>query len=402
VTAVARAEVLALALAVAACASASAQSLTIGNAVRIDPKVRVQMDVRDADSSDDQEVDVDLARRRAGITGRVSRYVEFEVERDFDAGGRWRDAFVDVRAHRAVRVRAGHFKVPFSREQLTGAGNLDFIDRSRAADLLAPGRSAGVAVHGRAGGHALGYDAGAFVQDGTRSTGPSAPGREPTVAARLTITPAGGRRRKGWARSLDIGVAAAVSELSDGRSSLAGRLTSKALFFSPVLVTGRRLRVGGDLDWHPGPFGVQGEFLRADDARQHQGLLGETLPPLRARGWYLSGTWAVAGHKALAAANDGYAVRSLSGLQLTARVERLSFGTAGAAEDQVWTPRAAQLSRVSDRVVTLGVNWTLNRLVRIQANAVREAVDNRARGGTRPEPAWSPALRVQVAMDGAH
>jgi phosphate-selective porin len=165
-----------------------------------------------------------------------------------------------------------------------------------------------------------------------------------------------------------------------------------------VLVSGRRLRVGGDLDWRPGPFGVRGEFLRADDARQHQGLLGETLPPLRAQGWYISGVWAVAGRAAHAAANDGFAVHGLAGLELAARVERLSFGTPGATAAEIWTPRATQLSTVTDRAVTLGVNWTVNRLVRIQANAVREAVVDRSRAGARSGSAWSPALRVEIAM----
>jgi len=400
VTAVQHGVGLALLLSGAAATPAFAQSLTVGDAIRIDPTVRVQIDVQRSGSRSDGNVDLDLARRRAGLSGHVTRYVEFELEREFDSTGRWRDAFVDVRALRALRLRAGHFKVPFSREQLTGAGHLDFIDRSRVADLLAPGRSAGVALHGRVFNRLLGYEAGTFVRDGTRGALPGRQRSEPTLAARLTVRPDGARRTKGSTGTLEIGVAAATSELSEGRSSLAGRLTSRDVFFPPVLVSGRRRRVGGDLDWRPGPFGVRGEFLRADDARQHQGLLGDTPPPLRAQGWYLSGAWAVAGRKGHAAANDGYAVHGLSGLELAARVEQISFGTPGAAADHVWTPRATQLSRVSDRVVTLGINWTLNRIVRIQADAVREAVDSRARGVAPAAPAWSPAIRVQAAMTG--
>ena len=396
--AIARLMTLALLVSGAASTPASGQSLKIGDLIRLDPKARVQIDVRDAESATEDDVDVDLARRRAGIAGRVTRYIDFEVEREFDSPGRWRDAFVDVRARRSVRLRAGYFKVPFSREQLTSAGNLDFIDRSRAAALLAPGRSVGVAVHGHAFNRALGYEAGGFVRDGTRTGLPGAPDGEPTVAARLTIRPAGGPHHKGSMRDLEFGVGAATTDLREGRSSLTGRLTSKDTFFTPVFVNGRRLRVGGDLDWRPGPLGIRGEFLRADDARQHQGLLGDTLPPLRAQGWYLSGAWAVAGRKAHASANDRYEVHGLSGLELLARVERLSFGTAGAAADQVWTPRAAQLSTVSDRVLALGVNWTLNRVVRVQANAVREGVESRARGGRRLETNWFPVLRVQLSI----
>ena len=400
-----RARAWALAAVLAAASSAtlpaplSAQSLRLGDDVRITPKARLDTDIRGASSVDhDDDVDLDLARRRIGVTGTVTSRIEFEVEREVGPDGRWRDVFVDGRVKRGLQIRAGHFKVPFSREQLTGPGGLDFIDRSRAVDLLAPGRSAGVALHGRVADRVVGYEAGAFVRDGTR--GLAAPAdSEPTVAARLTIRPRGSARRAGSLADLEVGVGAAASELVEGRSSLRGRLTTNEVFFAPVLVSGRRLRVGGDLDWRPGPFGVRAEFLRADDARQHQGLLGETLPPLRAQGWYVSGVWAVAGRQAHAKANDRrLAVAGLAGLELAVRAESLSFGTPGAAASQLWTPRAEQLSTVTDRVWTFGVNWTVNRLVRLQANAVREAVVDRSRGAAPPRAAWSSVARIQVAM----
>jgi phosphate-selective porin len=384
-------------LAVAGVAPASAQTLRVGDAVRLTPTARLDTDLR-ADASRDDDVDVDLARRRVGVTGRVTSHVEFEVEREIGDGGRWRDTFVNLRANREFQVRAGHFKVPFSREQLTGPGGLDFIDRSRAVDLLAPGRSAGVALHGRVADGRVGYDVAGFVRDGTRNGLAGASPTEPTVATRVTIRPLRAARRGGSVTSLEIGAAAAVTELAQGRASLRGRLTTEEVFFAPVLVSGRRLRVGGDLDWRPGPFGIRAEFLRADDARHDQGLLGETLPPLRAQGWYVSGVWAVVGHKAHAKANDGLAVAGLNGLELAVRAEGLSFGTPGAADLQLWTPRAEQLSWVTERAWTVGVNWTLNRLVRVQANAVRENVVTRARGATVPGAVWSPVVRIQVAM----
>jgi phosphate-selective porin len=360
--------------------SASAQELRLGEAVVIKPTVRLHADVRTKDADGESEADMDLARRRVGVKGEITSRVEFEVEREFDSNGQWRDVFVDVRANRALQVRGGHFKVPFSREQLTGAGDLDFIDRARAVDLMAPGRSAGVAVHGRMAHRVLGYEAGAFVRDGTRTYAAWPTGSEPTIAGRLTVRPLGSARRTGRWSDLELGMAAAVSELEEGRASLRGRLTTKDVFFAPVFVSGRRLRVGGDLDWRPGPLGIRAEFLRADDARQHQGLLGETLTPLRAQGWYVSGVWAVTRR-----------------VELAARAEQLSFGTPGAADLQIWTPRAEQLSAVTDRGWTLGVNWTVHRFVRVQVNAVREQVVDRSRAGASSHVGWSPVVRIQLA-----
>jgi phosphate-selective porin len=377
---------------------ASAQSLRLGDAVRITPTARLHADVRHTHADDGDDVDLDLARRRVGVRGRVTSRVEFEVERELDAAGRWRDAFVNVRANRALQLRAGHFKVPFSREQLAGAGGLDFIDRSRAADLLGPGRATGLAVHGRVLHRIVGYEAGLFTGDGTRRGLAPLTAAEPTMAGRVTFRLRGSNERSGSLADLELGAAAVMSELLEGRASLRGRRTSKDLFFAPVFVSGRRLRVGGDLDWRPGPFGIRAEFLRADDARQHQGLHGETLPALRAAGWYVSGAWAIAGRRAHATANDRLAVAGVAGLQLAVRAERLSFGTPGAAAAQVWTPRADELSTVSGHAWTVGANWTLNRLFRLQVNAVREGVVDRSRGAARPRAAWSPVVRVQVAM----
>jgi phosphate-selective porin len=389
---------MALAMALAAGPAAS-QTLRFGEAVRITPTARLHADVRQTGIDGSEDADLDLARRRVGVAGRVTSRIQFEVEREIDAAGGWRDAFVDVRATPALRVRAGHFKVPFSREQLTGAGSLDFIDRSRVADQLAPGRSAGIALHGRSLRRIVGYEAGAFVQDGTRRGSLAMPSAgEPTLAGRLTIRPQGSARRAGSLGDLEFGIAAATTETQEARASLRGRLTTKDVFFAPVLVSGRRLRVGGDLDWRPGPLGLRAEFLRADDARQHQGLLGETLPPLRSQGWYVSGVWAVAGRRVHAKANDRLTLAGFGGLQLAVRTEWLSFGTPGAAEGQVWTPRAEQLSHVGVRSWTLGVNWTLNRVVRLQANAVREAVVSHARGAAASRPTWTPVARVQLSM----
>jgi len=223
-------------------------------------------------------------------------------------------------------------------------------------------------------------------------------GSGPAVAGRVTVRPRGNARRSGALSDIELGVNATGGDVPAGRHSLRGRSTSKDVFFSPVFVQGHRLRVGGDLDWRPGPFGFRAEYLRADDARQHQGLMGDTPAPLRAQGWYVSGVWAVAGRAAHARANDSFAVRGLDGLELAGRVEQLSFGTPGALAGEVWTPRADALSTVTDRAWTVGVTWTLNRIVRIQGNAVRESIVNRARGATTPRAGWSPVARVQVEL----
>ncbi len=374
-------------------------TLRAGKVFKVALTARLQGDLH-APGGTPGEMDFDVARRRIGVTGTLTSHLEFEIERELEGDGEWRDVFVNVRTVRAAQVQAGQFKMPFSREQLTGAGSLDFVSRSRAADLLAPGRSTGVALHGRVMHHVIGYDAGVFTHDG--DAGPAAAaalGSAPAVAARVTVRPRGNARRSGALSDVEFGLAATGGELPAGRYSLRGRSVAKDVFFSPVFVQGRRLRVGGDLDWRPGPFGFRAEYLRVDDARQHQGLAGGTLPDLHGQGWYVSGVWAVAGRRAHAAADDQLAFAGVRGLELAARIERVWFGTPGAADSLVRTPRSVELPLVSDRVWTVGANWTLNRFVRLQMNGVAEQVTDHARGAaTVASWRWSPMARVQIAL----
>ena len=100
-----------------------------------------------------------------------------------------------------------------------------------------------------------------------------------------------------------------------------------------------------------------------------------------------------------AAADNRLAFAGLRGLEVTARVERMWFGAGGPADGLVRTPRAANLPLAADQVWTVGANLTVNRYIRLQLNAVRERLTDRARGTTTASRhGWSPVARVQFAM----
>jgi phosphate-selective porin OprO and OprP len=384
-------------------------SIKFGQSVRLDVTARLQGDALDGAREPGADNDgFDLARRRIGVKGMVSPYVEFEVEREIGVDRPWRDVFVNVRPRRAIQLRAGQFKMPFSLEQLTSATELDFVYRSRAADMLAPGRSQGVAVHGRVAGRLLGYDAGVFRRDGESARFGTNPGAGQTAAARLTVRPFESVRarrsepespqRRRSISNLELGLNVTGGEVPEGRYSLRGRLTSHSTFFAPVYVKGRRLRLGGDLDWQPGPFGVRAEFLRVEDQRLDQGLRGETLAPLHSDGWYVTGTWAVAGRRAMKAAGSGRLPAGFKGLELATRIERLAFGSTAANEPALRNPRADHLATIDEQAWTLGVNWTLNRWTKVQFNAIREQLHDAANGAPAHGALWTRVLRLQLAM----
>jgi phosphate-selective porin OprO and OprP len=385
-------------------------SVKFGKSVRLDVTARLQGDALERSTEPGTDDGFDLARRRIGLEGEVTRYIEFQVERELGAGETWRDVFVNVRPLRAIQLRAGQFKMPFSLDQLTSATKLDFVYRSRAADMLAPGRSQGFSVHGRLAGRLLGYDVGLFRRDGESARFGTNPGAGQTGAARMTVRPFDERRarpsgpgqaeakRRRSISDLEFGVNATSGEVPDGRYSLRGRLTSRSTFFAPVFVNGRRLRVGGDVDWRPGPFGVRAEIMRVEDQRLDQGLRGETLPPLRSDGWYVSGTWAVAGRRAMKLAEASRVPVAFKGLELASRIEALAFGSLAESEPALRNPRAAHLASIDEHAYTFGVNWTLNRWTRLQFNAIREQLHDAANGAPVHAATWTRVVRVQFAM----
>ncbi len=65
-----------------------------------------------------------------------------------------KDAYVDwqVTEDTLLNVKAGHYKVPYSRQQLTSAFKQEFVDRAPTDAVFAPGRSYGLSFWGKLGG----------------------------------------------------------------------------------------------------------------------------------------------------------------------------------------------------------------------------------------------------------
>lgn len=67
------------------------------------------------------------------------------------------------------RIRAGHFKEPFSLEQLTGITNLSFMERALPVQAISPGRDMGIMCNNTALGDRVTWSAGAFLLTGSFS-----------------------------------------------------------------------------------------------------------------------------------------------------------------------------------------------------------------------------------------
>lgn len=380
-------------------------SVRLGDALQMDFHFKAELDWRDLQTTGTSApADIfDLHRARASIEGTLLKRVDYQVEREVrDTPDPWRDVFVDVRIHRALQVKAGKFKVPFSLDRLTSAADLDFIYRAIAATHLAPGRDVGLLVHGNLLSRRVNYQVGEFRHggDAVRSSERHDPHAGPTVAARVTVRPWNASRTVRSLRGLAVGANVTSGHVPAGLNSLPGHTVTDEDFFPRLYVSGTRRRVGGDLEWREGPVSVRSELLRVSDRRQGQGTDDDDLSDVLARGWYLSGTWLITGERKVDDVRPAKAFLQggAGAVELAGRIEDVRFGTPGTSGVASRDTRARNFAERSDRAWTFGVNWYLNRYSRVQVNLIRERRE--LDGVVIPGQAqvWSRMLRVQFAL----
>ena len=372
-------------------------TFVLGEKSRIEIHARLQSDylVRNEADPDAATLSVEdrlsLPRKRVGIEGVLFDRVSFQVEGEVGDDNPWRDVYADVKVHRALRVRAGRFKVPFSLEQLTSGTDLDFIARAAAVSDLSPSRDIGVMVHGRLADKAIKYEAGVFEVDATARLW--AAGAIRTLAGRVTIAPLADGKSRG-SDALEISAALLRSDLPEGRRSPNGHLVMGDTFFRPMFVNGTRTRLGASVAWNGTRASVRGELIRSLDTRRGQAIDDGDLSDLVSTGGYVAAIWHLT-------AGDGrrWGHAPLRGLDLTGRFDRLSFGSASQSGDAFLNPRADRVAPIGKDAVTAGVNWYVNRWVKVQVNTVREQlVDPLALLPIGTTPLWSTVVRFQVAM----
>jgi phosphate-selective porin OprO/OprP len=361
-----------------------------------------------------------LHRSRIGIQGHVFKEIEYEVERELQeheltegevlAGLApeqvWKDVFVNVRYIRNAQVQVGRFKIPFGLDQLIGVSQNDFVYRSLGANYLAPARDTGVMVHGRFFKRGLNYWVGGFRHDGDNAKSKRIEGGDETFAARVTGLPFRKLSPKALG-GLELGTAVTFTKLSDDSfrpNGLRGRTTlTQDAFYNTVYVKGDRQRFEADVDWTIGPASARAEYTHVSDSRTNQGLDNQTLPDARAQSWYVAGTWVITGERKRrpVKAADPLPGGGFGAVEVAARYERLWFDSVGTTDTSLTfrNPRAENILLTGDKAFTIGVNWTLNRWVKVQFNGIRQQVEDPERNPIPDGGAfWSQVLRFQFLL----
>ena len=378
-------------------------SIKVGDLLTVDIRFKSQLDFREFpdEPGTDFKPLVDLHRTRIGVEGRLIKGLEYQVEGELgDASQPWRDVYIQTRSFRFLQVRAGHFKIPFSIDQLTGGMDLDFNYRSLAASYLAPGRDVGVMVFGRFFSEALRYQAGVFKRggDNVRESERTDAQADRTYAGRVVVRPWNGFDNV--FRTLSAGVAFTSGVLPAGPNGVRGKTVPGDAFFEHLFVDGHRQRMGGEFQWRPGPVGLQGEYIRVRDQRFGQGIDNQDLPDAYSRGWYATGTWLLTGERKRDSVEPKrpFLRGGVGAIEIAARLERLAAWNDSVNDGTFSSPRSPWVMPRADDVWTAGVNWYWNDYVKLQANIIRErrSADGRVIDGQ--DDLWSQTFRVQLGF----
>jgi phosphate-selective porin len=363
--------------------------LKIGKDITLEFHARIEGDLRGATPDIGREdAAAEWQDRRLGIQGEAfDKRVTFEVSREFthdlegdhDLGEKtaWKDVYANYRVSKALNFEAGQFKLPFGREALVGETNLDFANRSLAARVLSPGRDIGFMTHGKVLKKRLEYQVGYFKRDGDNARTSQTEGGTDAFAGRVVVSPFVTTSYAALA-PLELGVATENSRL-DNRYGIRGRtVIGDGIFFDRVYVNGRRNRVGLEGTWAYGPVSLAAEYITVSDQRTGMGFDGGDLPNVRARAWYVAGTWALTGERKKGRIDPRRDLfrGGFGALELAARVEKLSFDSIDYPGANYGFPYAGSLTGNADRVTTLGVNWYLNHYLKIMTNVVMESIDD--------------------------
>lgn len=325
-----------------------------------------------------------LRRVRPILEGKVFEKFDYRLMADFASGvtqssannGSILDAYLNARLWPTFQIQGGKFKEPVGLERLQSWRNLLFVERGFPTQLV-PNRDTGFMVHGGFSENALTYQVGVF--NGTADGGSNdfdANDGEKDVAARLFAQPFK-RSSVEALRGLGLGVAGTIGDhsgtprtyTSDGAQRFFTYLTGTGTQPN-VLNDGQTWRITPQGYYYLGPFGLLGEYvISSQELRQAGGGVGAGR-----KASFSNTAWQVAASYFLTGEDNSFDVVSprrpfgftkggWGAWELTARVGELDV------DDEAFPVFANPAQSATKALVWgVGLNWHLNRNVKLQLN----------------------------------
>ena len=107
-----------------------------------------------------------VSNMRLRMLGNLDKNFSYFFQASFIVSPLLLDAFVSYQFSDAFMLSGGQFKAPFSKEFLTYAANIDFVNRAQVTTLLSPRRDIGFQLSGKFAKNLFEYKAGIFNGNG--------------------------------------------------------------------------------------------------------------------------------------------------------------------------------------------------------------------------------------------
>jgi len=306
-----------------------------------------------------------LRRARPAVSGTVYKCVDFYFRPDFGQGTTvLYEAYMQLNYFSRANLRVGKFKPPVGLERLQSDDDTSFIERGLPT-LLVPSRDIGYQISGDVVKSRVSYTVGVFngVPDNGLSDASASDHRD--YAARIFLTPFLPDTKSPFS-GLGFGIGASSGN-DDGIALPSYKTFGQNTFFtfaSGVTAMGHRTRLAPQAYYYNGPFGLLAEYTVAEEGLQK----GTVRKDIAFRAWQVQASYLLTGDKKgfttlsprknFDPKNHGWGAIELAVRTGDFSVEQgffnYGFGTVATS------PRNA-------REWVGGVNWYLNRAVRISA-----------------------------------
>jgi phosphate-selective porin OprO and OprP len=331
---------------------------------------------------------VRVRRSRLGVAGRVYGNWDFQSEFDFAENAvESKDLWIQY-AGWPVNIRAGHFKAPFSLEELTSSNSYTFIERALPV-AFAPSYRLGLGV-ASSGDR---YTAAAMVYG--RAIGEAVAGDQPVSGgARLTFLPILKKDR----RLVHVGLAGTLGPTDTANSVRFRQRPESRVDGARFVDTGDITRLndgalrdpgalhdvgavgnlGAELAWIEGSFRIQGEYMHTEVLRKND------LENLQFNGYYAQASYVFGGTYAYReGVMRGVTPRAGGGAcELAVRYSHI-----GLNDDVIL---GGEIS-----AATLGINYYANAHIRLMANYGLIFTDDQ---GPRTDNPMILQTRLQIAF----
>ena len=300
------------------------------------------------------------------------------------------DVYGNIRLAPELQLRAGKMKSPVGLERLQSSWVIPFAERGYPSALL-PNRDVGAQVHGVVGGGTAEYAVGIFngVPDGASADLDTGDSKD--LNARLAITPF---RTTGFAplQGLTVGIGVTTGEqngsaasplLSSYRSNgrdVIFRFRADGTPTGTAFATDRRFRLAPQAAWYWRNFYAIGEYTEVEQTVR----IGDTTADLTNSAWQVAASIMITG--------EPTAGRSINPKRVFDREDggwgavELAGRVSGLDIDEATFPTFANPAQAVEGAIsyTGGINWYLNRVVKLVLNYEQTEFTTPAGGVDRP------------------